>query len=158
MTDKLRNAFISHIFEDNPVLSDLKMLVKTKGYQVRDASISERNRNNANDENYIKYEILAPRIKWSSVLLVLISPETHKSEYVNWEIEYAASIGKRIVGVWCHGARDADLPSALEDYAHAVVGWQSEQIIDAIEGSLNTWEKLDGQERPKQPIDRIICQ
>ncbi|MEZ5829238.1 MAG: TIR domain-containing protein [Hyphomicrobiales bacterium] len=46
-------------------------------------------------------------------MVVLVSPNTHKSEWVDWEIEYAHTkcSGTRIVGVkWTHGAQGCDLP------------------------------------------------
>ena len=110
----------------------------------RDASITTDKFNAATNESYIKYQILAPRINWASVLVVYVSPDTKNSEWMNWEIEYAHKQGKRIVGVWERGARDCELPEALERYADAVVGWNGESIIDAIKGKSNTWYKQDG--------------
>ena len=74
---------------------------------IRDYSINADNPNNAHSEEYIKSQILSPRIEQSSTLLVYISPETKGSHYVNWEIEYAEKKNKRIVGVWAQGERDA---------------------------------------------------
>lgn len=158
MADKTRHVFISHIFEDNAVLGKFKALLAPKGYQVKDSSIHEGNRNDAKADNYIKYEILAPRINWASALVVLISPNTHKSDYVNWEIEYAAKLGKPVIGVWCHGASEADVPEKLAELGDVVVGWHADRIIDALEGRLTVWEQPDGTERPKQNVVRIKCQ
>ena len=41
---------------------------------IRDYSIRSDNPNNAHSEDYIKYQILAPRIRQSGVLVVYISP------------------------------------------------------------------------------------
>lgn len=158
MADKIRNVFISHLFEDNAVVDQLKDLLKSKGCVFRDSSITEKNRNDAENENYIKYEVLKPRIDWAGAVVVLISPGTHDSKFVNWEIEYAAKQGKPVIGVWCNGAAGADLPPKLEEMGDAVVGWRGDRIIDALDGRLTTWEQPDGKERPKQPITRILCQ
>lgn len=158
MTDTTRHVFISHIFEDNATIGKFKDLLAPKGYQVKDSSISDRNKNDATNENYIKYEVLKPRIEWASALIVLISPDTHKSDYVNWEIECAEKLGKPVIGVWCHGARDADIPQKLSELGNAVVGWQAERIIDALEGRLTIWEAPDGKERPKQDLFHLRCQ
>lgn len=135
MPEDIRNVFISHIHEDDKGLKNLKDLVQKGNMMCRDASITTDKFNSATDENYIKYQILAPRINWASVLVVYISPDTKDSKWVNWEIEYAHKQEKRIVGVWERGARDCELPEALERYADAVVGWNGESIIDAI----NLW-------------------
>ena len=113
--------------------------------------------NNARNEEYIKSEILAPRIRWAGVLIVYVSPETKESMFVNWEIEYAHKIGKRIVGVWAYGANNTDLPKALDEYADAVVGWNSGRIIDAISGQINDWTGPNGEPWPERAIRRYAC-
>ena len=89
--------------------------------------------------------------------MVYISPETKNSDWVNWEIECAHREGKRIVGVWEWGAKGCELPEALDRYADAVVGWNGESIIDAINGNSNEWRKPDGAERDYQNIKRYAC-
>ncbi len=157
MPEDIRNVFISHIHKDDEGLKDLKGLVKKENMMCRDASITTDKFNAATNENYIKYQILAPRINWASVLVVYISPDTKNSEWVNWEIEYAHKQGKRIVGVWERGARDCELPEALERYADTVVGWNGESIIDAIKGKSNTWYKQDGSGQDYRNIERYSC-
>ena len=130
MADDIKNVFISHIHEDDAGLEDLKILIEKGGLTVRDSSINSSNPNNAKDPDYIKSQILAPQIQWASTLLVYITPETKNSEWVNWEIEYAEKIGKRIVGIYAHGANECDVPEALEKYADDVRGWQSDGIVD----------------------------
>ena len=103
MADETKNVFISHIHEDDEGLAKLKELLKNNGLTIKDYSINAENPNNANSEEYIKSQILAPRIQQCSTLVVYITPDTKDSEYVNWEIEYAQSKDKRIVGVWAQG-------------------------------------------------------
>lgn len=61
---------------------------------------------------YIKWQILNPRIKWASTLAVYVSLDTWESEWVNWEIERAHKLGKRIIGIWQYGAKDCKMPEA----------------------------------------------
>ena len=112
MSGKIRNVFISHVHEDDAYLGKFKKLLAGKNYTVKDGSIHSEKPNNANNHDYIKSSILAPRIKWSGVTVVLISPNTHKSDWVNWEVEYAQKHDKRIVGVWCQGAKKIRYPSS----------------------------------------------
>jgi MTH538 TIR-like domain (DUF1863) len=151
------NIFVSHIFEDDEQIGGMKDLLSAHGFDVRDSSINDTRPNRANDPDYIKREILAPRIDWASTLVVLISPQTRDSEWVAWEIEYAQQAGKRIVGVWTHGAAECDVPDALDEYADAVVGWQADRIKDAICGDINDWEQSDGTKRPAREIARYGC-
>lgn len=157
MEGNTKNVFISHLHDDDAGLADLKELVKKGGLTIRDASINSSNPNNATDPDYIKTQILAPQIRWASTLLVYISPDTKNSEWVNWEIEYAEKQGKRIVGVYAHGANECDMPEALEKYADDVRGWQSGGIVDAILGNTNEWRSPTGEIRDPRPITRYGC-
>lgn len=151
------NIFISHIHADDHQLGAMKALLARRDFHVRDASINAARPNNANNEQYIKSEILAPRIRWAGTMVVLVTPETRNSEWVNWEIKYAEQQGKRIVGVYAHGANECDVPDALDKYGDAIVGWRGERIIDAICGDLDTYERPDGTRRDLRPIARYSC-
>ena len=105
---------------------------------MKDSSIYEnKNPNNAHNEEYIK-SIIRPQIGWAGTMVVLIGKDTSKSEYVNWEIEYAAKKGKRIVGVYLPGESDSELPEALNKYGDSLQKWNGESIISGINGD-NTW-------------------
>jgi len=157
MSDEIKNIFVSHVHEDDEGLGKLKDLLKKNGMAARDYSINKDNPNNAKSEDYIKSEILAPRIQKSSVLVVYISPETKDSTYVNWEIEYAHKLDKRIVGVWADGEQGCEIPDALKDYSDAVVGWTGNSIIDAINGKIDHWENPDGTKCAPRDIKRYSC-
>lgn len=157
MTNETKNIFISHIHEDDDGLGKFKNLLKDNGMTVRDYSINADNPNNAHSEDYIKSQILAPRIQQSSTLAVYISPETKDSDYVNWEIEYAHKQDKRIVGVWAHSEAGCEVPKALDKYADAIVGWTGNRIIDAINGKIDGWENPDGTKCAPRDIERYSC-
>ncbi len=158
MTTELRNVFISHIHRDDAGLGDFKDLLTSNGMDVRDYSITSDKENNAKAEHYIKYEILAPRIDACSTMVVYLTPKTKQSDYVNWEIEYAFRHGKTIVGVWERGSRGCELPEALEEYHNAIVGWNSENIIDAINGNYRGKSNADGSSmNGATPITRHPC-
>ena len=157
MANQNKNVFISHKHADDGGLKDLKDLVTRHGMTWRDYSITADNPNNAHNEAYIKSQILAPRIRQSGCLVVYVSEKTKNSDWVEWETEYAHKQGKRIVGVWERGARDCELPEALERYGNAVVGWHGESIIDAINGKSNTWYNRDGSNQGYRNIERYSC-
>jgi hypothetical protein len=157
MTEETRNVFISHVHEDDEGLGKLKELLGNKGFNIRDGSINAEKPNDASNPDYIKSEILAPRIRWAGTMIVYISPQTRNSPWVDWEIEYAHKAEKRIVGVWAHGAAECDVPDALDKYADAVVGWNSDRIIDAVTGQINDWRTPSGELRSDRPIKRYSC-
>jgi hypothetical protein len=151
------NVFVSHIQEDESHIAAMKALLEARSFTVRDSSITSERPNRARSESYIKNEILAPAIEWAGTVIVLISPDTKDSTWVNWEIEHAHRHDRRIVGVWTHGAAEADVPEALDLYADAVVGWNGDRIRDAIIGKINDWEGSDGRPHAQRPIERHGC-
>lgn len=157
MAKLTKNVFISHIHEDDHGLDKLKDILAKNGMEIRDSSINSSNPNKAKSEDYIKSEILAPQIQWAGTLVVYVSPQTKNSEWVNWEIEYAAQQGKRIVGVWEQGSQDCELPEALIEYGDAMVGWNGNSIIDAIISEKDRWEKPDGSPPAAVPLKRHPC-
>ena len=157
MTNNIRNVFISHRHEDDEGLKDLKRLAGRHGIEVRDYSVTADNPNNAHNEEYIKREILGPRIRQSGCLAVYVSEKTRQSQWVDWEIEYANKLGKRIIGVWARGERDCQLPAALERHGAAVVGWNGESIADAITGDSDAWYNQDGSPKGYRNIPRHSC-
>jgi len=151
----IRNVFISHVHEDDELVPDLKQLIERAGMVVRNGSVTSDRPNDAQNAEYIKREILKPRIDWASTLIVLITHDTADSWWVDWEIRYAIQQGKRVVGVFARGATDADLPEELGKCGDAaIVGWQGDRVISAINGELGDWDDpLTG--RPREPEWRI---
>ena len=156
MSEKTINIFIAHYGKDEEYIPKLKNLLNKKNYKVRDSSVVENDPNNAKDQDYIK-TLLRPKIDYAGTILVLIGPETHKRDWVNWEIEYAFKHGdKRIIGVYMQGATDADIPEKLNDYGDACVAWNSDKLVAAIEGE-NIWNDSKGQTRANEGNNRATC-
>ncbi len=155
-----KNIFISHVHEDDALLPNLRELIARSGMEVRDGSINTDKPNNAENEDYIKREILKPRIEWAGTLVVLITHDTADSWWVNWEIKYAIQLGKRVVGVFAQGATDADIPEELGKCGDAaIVGWQGDRVVDAINGDIGEWDDpQSGKPRsPEWVITRYRC-
>lgn len=144
MAKDRKNVFVSHIHDDDAGLPDLTNLLARHGMEVRNYSITSDRENNAKSPEYIKREILAPRIDACSTLVVYITQDTKSSDWVNWEIEHAYKQGKTIVGVWERGSSGCDIPEALEEFPHAIVGWNGENIVDAINGDYKGKTNPDG--------------
>ncbi|WP_084182729.1 TIR domain-containing protein [Nevskia soli] len=152
----IRNVFISHIHEDDTSLGKLKDLLATKGVTIRDSSIHKGKFNEAKDPDYIKYGILSPLIDWAGTFICVISPQTRDSEWVNWEVEYAAKQGKHIIGIWSYGNQGCELPDALKDHADSIVSWNGNAIVNAIDGK-DRWEHADGSLFDPVPLRRHPC-
>src|SRR5262249_35326963 len=131
MGDKI-NIFISHIHEDDHRLEPLKKLLADNGCDARDSSVTKDKPNNAKDPDYIMRDILQPRIDWCSKMIVLVTPDTKDSSWVNREIEYAHKQGKSIIGIWDLGDKGCDLPEKLEDCGDTVVAYSISRLTHEL--------------------------
>lgn len=155
MSDE-HNIFISHRHEDDALVARLRQYLERNGAVVRDSSITSATPNNAHSPDYIR-QLLADRIRWAGKIIVLVTPETRNHSWVDWEIEYAKRYpDKRIIGVWAPNAEGCDLPEPLERHADAVVSWDADAIIRALNGEDN-WQAPDGSNVPPREIARIGC-
>ncbi len=143
---KEKNVFISHYSKDDEHIGKLQKLLGNKGHTIKNSSIDSSKPNQAKNPEYIK-SLLRSRIQWAGTTVVLIGPDTHKREWVNWEIEQSNKADNRIVGLYIHGKTDSIVPEVFDKYGDALVGWDSGHIIDAIEGRCNNFENPDGTER-----------
>ena len=147
-----RHVFISHHHKDDADVGKLTELLSRRGYDIRNSSIRAKPSNQARlDKGLVSDEtirrLLRMKISWAGTVIVLIGKETHSRPWVNWEIDQANRQGKRIVGVYVQGGTEADLPPSFDDYGSALVAWNSDSIINAIEGTECPFQKPDGSAR-----------
>lgn len=159
--DKTHNIFISHYGKHDEHVQGLKQRLKNQGYDVRNFSVDSTNRRNGSKpSDAVVQRLLRMRIRWSSTLICLIGPDTHKRPWVNFEIRQAHLLGKRIVGVYMHGSSNAvQLPEAFRRYGGTPLGWNSlNKLGDAIAGKSMPAENPDGSSRtPIFEITRVKC-
>jgi hypothetical protein len=152
---KRRHVFISHHHKDDTGVGKLADLLSRRGYDIRNSSIRAKPSNQARlDKGLVSDEtirrLLRMKISWAGSVIVLIGKQTHSRRWVNWEIEQANKQQKRIVGVYIQGGTEADIPPSFEKYGSALVGWNAESIIDAIDGTDCPFQKPDGS--PRDPV------
>lgn len=146
------HIFISHHHADDAEVDQLTSLLSRNGYDIRNSSIRAKPANQRRLEQGLVSDetirrLLRRKISWAGTVVVLIGQETHARPWVNWEIEQANKQGKRIVGVYIRGGTEADKPPALEKYASAIVGWNTESIMAAIDGIENPFQNPEGSPR-----------
>ncbi|RWE79579.1 TIR domain-containing protein [Mesorhizobium sp.] len=149
-----RHLFISHHHADDEHVTGLTSMLARSGYEIRNSSIRAKPANQRRlDEGRIPdrtlKRLLRMKISWASTVVVLIGKNTHKRPWVDWEIKKANELGKRIVGVFERGGTENDVPEAFNRYGDALVSWTSANVIDAIEGRSDPFERPDG--APRQP-------
>jgi hypothetical protein len=158
-----RHVFISHHHKDDAHVSKLAGLLARNGFDIRNSSIRAKPENQRRlDQNQVSertiQRLLRMKMSWASTVVVLIGKETHSRRWVNWEIEKANQLGKRIVGVYTQGGTKADIPTAFEKYASALVAWNTDSIMAAIDGTDNSFEDPDGAPRDAvNPSTTSVC-
>lgn len=150
-----KHVFISHHHGDDEHVDRFTRIMGRGDYDIRNSSVRMKPANERRlEKGRIKDDtikrLLRMKMRWASTVVVLVGSETHRRPWVNWEIEQASRLGKRIVGVYLQGGSQADVPEALEDYGHALVKWNSKSISDAVEGKNNRFERPDGELRDSQ--------
>jgi len=159
-----KNVFISHHHKDDKAVTDFANLLAGKDYIVRNSSIRAKPRNTERlDKKMVSDEtirrLLRMKMFWAGTVVVLVGSDTHSRDWVNWEIEEAERQGKRILGVFMHGAKDSDIPESLEKFGDGLVGWNSKKIIEGLEGEDVGWCNSGGEARtPTNNVKRIGCQ
>lgn len=148
-----RHVFISHHHADDEHVTKLTDSLSRKGYEIRNSSIRAKP---ANKERLAKglvsdraiERLLRIKMRWASTVIVLIGKETHARRWVNWEIQKAHELGKRIIGVFTRGGTKADIPPAFEKYGSDLVAWNPDAVIDAVEGNTTIdFKQPDGSSR-----------
>ena len=132
-------------------MTKLTNLLAGKGYDIRNSSIRAKPENQARlrekrVSNAVLERLLRMKISWASTVVVLIGKDTHARPWVNWEIDKAHEQGKRIVGVYARGGTEADVPPSLEKYGSALVAWNTDSIMSAIDGK-HEFQNPDGTSR-----------
>ena len=160
MSKNIHNVFISHYGEDEPHLDSLKERLKNKGCAVRNSSIEKKDyRDNRVSDATIAKEIRS-HISWAKTFIVMLGEHTHERPWVNYEIRYAARLGKTIVGIYEYACKDnIELPEAFKRYGGSLIGWNSLNKLEGImKGKIPTPESPNGSEvQPIYNIIRINC-
>ena len=108
------------------------------------------------DPDELESDTLTNAIELADTVVVCVSPELIYESSVNCEIEAAAKLNKRIVGVWVSDSKECEIPSALKEYADAFVSWDFEKINKAINGK-DDWETAGGACFERVPIKPHPC-
>ncbi len=96
------------------------------------------------DIDFIDYSVKEPfdekwktqateRIKRSSVLVVMVGEDTHNREAVNWEINKAYELGKKVICVRIYRDKNHEIPQACKEHNARVMNWDLKELNAEIE-------------------------
>ncbi|WP_144210047.1 TIR domain-containing protein [Shewanella donghaensis] len=127
---KTYSIFISHSWQNSDDLVSLRNLLNERGYfNVTFEEVSKDEPINSTNSPYIKLR-LTEKIEKSDIVLALAGMYASYSDWMEWELDKAISLGIPIVGV---------IPWAQERISTTVstrsivdVRWNTESIVTAI--------------------------
>lgn len=126
-----RHIFLSFVQEDLTLVNLFRGQSKNNNNDLEFSDFSVQDPFNSSNSIYIQKQITS-LINRSSVVICLIGTVTHKSRWVDWEMEKARELGKGILGVRLHSSFQ-DFPPSVFNFNYEVVDWEIDQIITAIE-------------------------
>lgn len=117
-----RNTFISFDYDDADEVNLLRAQARNDKSDIEFIDRSVREPFNSDRIDYLKQKI-SERIKQASQTVVYVTDKTHKSDWVNWEINKSIELGKKVIAVHKGDTRPTKLPSAITDNSIDVVAW-----------------------------------
>lgn len=122
--------FISHSWDYDDVLQDLKNLIDSRGYFPATYTQIEKDCPIDSDKAWVIKANITKRLQESDVLLAIAGVYASYSEWMQWEMDKAKELGLRVIGV---------IPRGQEHISYEVfnrsaidVHWNADSIVDAI--------------------------
>ena len=122
--------FISHSWDHDDVLQDLKNLIDSRGYFPAEYTQIEKDCPIDSDKAWVIKANITKRLQESDVVLAIAGVYASYSEWMQWEMDKAKDLGLKVIGV---------IPRGQEHISHEVfnrsavdVHWNADSIVDAI--------------------------
>jgi hypothetical protein len=124
---EMKRVFFSFAAEDVQQVRGLRLLAANPNYELDFYDESVRVPFDSENADYIKRKI-REKINRASVTVCLISEETHKSGWVDWELEESDKKGNTIIAMALKGVTQAVLPKLVKQKGLAFHAWDPEAL------------------------------
>lgn len=127
---KTYSLFISHSWDHNDVLQDLKSLLNSRGYFPAEYTQIEKDCPvNSKWAAVIKANI-TKRLEQSDVVLAIAGIFASHSDWMQWEMDKARELGLKVIGIIPRGQERI----SQEVYSRSVIDvrWNADSIVEAI--------------------------
>lgn len=128
------HLFISHAWSYNKDYYNLcNLLDNASNFEWSNYSVPEHDPFNTEDLKVVKKDLekaLRKQIEPVSVVIVIAGMYANYSDWIKFEVNYAIEKSKPIVVVEPRGQEK--VPQFLRDNATAIVGWNTNSIVEAI--------------------------
>lgn len=127
-----KRAFLSFKMEDKNQVQGLRLLAATPLYDLEFYDESVRSAINSENADYIK-RVIREKIIRTSVTVCLIGTNTHKSAWVDWELQESDSQGNTIITMALKGIDRATLPTLIKNKKLTFYPWDPANLAKLIE-------------------------
>ncbi len=127
---KTYKVFVSHCWNYNDVLQDLKKLIDNKGYfEAEYTHVEKSHPINSENTSVIKANI-TKKLEESDVVLAIAGLYASYSDWMPWEMDKAKELGLNVIGVIPRGQEHI----SREVYSRSItdVRWNADSIVAAI--------------------------
>lgn len=124
------NVFISHSWSHHDDLEALRNLINQRPYfHANYSEVSRDEPINSINASYIRTR-LRERLQSADVIIALAGIYASHSQWMEWELDTALSLGKRIIGLVPRG--NERVSAMVSSRASTITRWNTESIITAI--------------------------
>lgn len=127
---KTYQVFISHSWDHNKVLQDLKDLIDGRGYFPAEYTQIEKTCPINSDLAWVIKANITKRLESSDIVLAIAGIFASHSEWMQWEMDKAKEIGLKIIGVVPRGQERISQEVLYRSVVD--VRWNADSIVDAI--------------------------
>jgi len=129
--ERRKNVFLARAYEDEDEVNLLRGQAKNPRSELEFNDWSLREPFNTEQAEYIRRGI-RERVRHASVTVVFLSPNSAKSDWVDWEIRESIRLGKRVIGVYSGDTPPTILPPAFAEHHLPVVPWRHDDLLREI--------------------------
>ena len=126
-----RRVFLSFDSDDIQQIRGLRFLVANPNYDLEFYDESLKISIDSHQAEYIK-TVIRDKIKRASVTLCLVGHNTHKSSWVDWELNESERQDNSIVAMMLKGVDKAIFPKYLRDNSITVYVWDPDYLTTLI--------------------------
>lgn len=127
---KTYSLFISHSWDHDDILQNLKSLLDSRGYFPAEYTQIEKDCPINSEQARVVKANITKRLEQSDVVLAIAGIFASHSDWMQWEMDKAKELGLNVIGV---------VPRGQEHISHEVykrsvidVRWNADSIVDAI--------------------------
>lgn len=127
---KTYSLFISHSWDHDDVLQDLKSLLNSRGYFPAEYTQIEKDCPINSERAAVIKANITKRLEQSDVVLAIAGIFASHSDWMQWEMDKAKELGLKVIGVIPRGQERI----SQEVYSRSVtdVRWNADSIVEAI--------------------------